>query len=367
MQNQERKIDFTVADTIVDNTKNLTNPKVYNNLKSSLKSQGKEKAAKLLIALGPDLASRVLKELNENEIQLIIEEMIRIKKISEKEKKEILREFLSSLNEETIITSGKEEAIKILEKVYPSDKSKIDKILKKAENKDIYKEIKTIENHDPKLVFSLLSNEHPQVVAALLSFLRPNFSAQILKLFPSDKRKEIILRIAHSSYVHPESLEKIIESLKEKIEKRSNEIYEELEGIQTAVSILNHLDRKYENEILDYLEEVDPELLEKIKSKLYTFEELEFLDFEELRILLSKFDAKIIATALLGMPEHFKRIFLNSLSQNKASDVIFELDTSSNVPLKRIHEARNLILQKAKELDNEGIITIKKDKDDTNF
>jgi flagellar motor switch protein FliG len=357
MKNKKNKIDFTVAEEIIDNKEK---PKTIN--KNSINKQGKERAAKLLIALGPEQASLILKELSEEEIQILVEEMLKIKRISEKEKKEILKEFYESLNDESIYTTGKEEATKILEKTFNNSPQKIEEIIKKAENRDLQKELQFLENYDPKIVVSLLQDEHPQIIAAILSLLRPAFTAQLIKLFSPELRKEIVFRIAHSASFIPDILEKAIEQLKYKLTKKTNEIYSESGGIQTVVSILNHLDRKYENELLEFLEETDPELLERIKSRLYTFEELEKLEFEELRILLSKIDAKIIATALLGMPDDFKRSFFNALSQNKASDVLFEMDILSNIPVKKIQEARNYILKQAKLLDEEGIIIIKKEK-----
>lgn len=359
MKNKKNKIDFTVGEEIIDNKEK---PKTIN--KNSINKQGKERAAKLLIALGPEQASLILKELSEEEIQILVEEMLKIKRISEKEKKEILKEFYESLNDESIYTTGKEEATKILEKTFNNSPQKIEEIIKKAENRDLQKELQFLENYDPKIVVSLLQDEHPQIIAAILSLLRPAFTAQLIKLFSPELRKEIVFRIAHSASFIPDILEKAIEQLKYKLTKKTNEIYSESDGIQTVVSILNHLDRKYENELLEFLEETDPELLEKIKSRLYTFEELEKLEFEELRILLSKIDAKIIATALLGMPDDFKRSFFNALSQNKASDVLFEMDILSNIPVKKIQEARNYILKQAKLLDEEGIIIIKKEKEE---
>ncbi len=358
MKNKKNKIDFTVGEEIIDNKE-----KIKNINKNSINKQGKERAAKLLIALGPDQASLILKELSEEEIQILVEEMLKIKRISEKEKKEILKEFYESLNDESIYTTGKEEATKILEKTF-NNSQKIEELIKKAENRDLQKELQFLEHYDPKIIVSLLQDEHPQIIAAILSLLRPAFTAQLIKLFSPESRKEIVFRIAHSASFIPDILEKAIEQLKYKLTKKTNEIYSESGGIQTVVSILNHLDRKYENEILEYLEETDPELLERIKSRLYTFEELEKLEFEELRILLSKIDAKIIATALLGMPDDFKRTFFNALSQNKASDVLFEMDILSNIPVKKIQEARNYILKQAKLLDEEGIIIIKKEKEE---
>ncbi|MFN3605222.1 MAG: flagellar motor switch protein FliG [Leptonema sp. (in: bacteria)] len=353
---QTKKIDFTIGDTTIDNNKKEI-VEISKNL-----SYGKEKAAKLLIALGPEQASLILKELSENEISILVEEMLKIKKISNKEKKEILNEFYESLREDFIYSTGKEEAKKILEKLYTPEKT--NEIIKKAEHKDIKKEIQYIENFDPKLLASILREENPQIIAIILAMLKPAFAANILKNFEPEKRNEILIRIANTSQIFPEGLEKSIRILKEKLEKKSNEYYSEMSGIQTAVAILNHLDRKHENEILEFIEEKDKDLLERIKAKLYTFEELENLDFEELRLLLSKIDAKIIALSLIGMPENFKKLFLNSLSQNKASDVLFELDLLNNVPLKKIQDARNHILNFAKTLDEQGEIIIKKEKED---
>jgi len=361
MKNKKNKVDFTVGEEIIDNTKQSASSINKNTL---FKLQGKEKAAKLLIALGPEQASLILKELSSNEIHILVEEMIKIKKISEREKKEILKEFFENIkNEDAIYTTGKEEAKKILLKAFGDDEEFIENIIKKAEKKDIEKELQFLQNYHPKVVASLLEKEHPQIITTILLFLLPNYSAEILKCFNSELRKEIIFRMAHSTNVVPTGLEKVIEILKNELQNKEKEIHSELGGIPTIIAILNHLDRNYENEILEYLEEIEPELYEKIKVRLYTFEELDRLDFEELRLLLSKIDVKIIATALVGMPEDFKRNFFNALSQNKASDVLFEMDLIKQIPVKKIQDARNYILKQAISLDEEGKIIIKKDKE----
>ncbi len=354
MKNKKPQIDFTVDDKIINN--------LTENAKKDFFTGGKEKAAKLLIAFGPELASQILKELNEDEVVILIEEMLRIRKISEKDKKELIEEFYASLKQKNFFSTGTEEAKKILLKTFDEEKAK--EILRKARNKDIQKEIQFIENFEPSFTASILQEEHPQIISVILSLIKPSLSANILKFFPTELRIEVIKRISDISYISPESLEKIINSLKSKFEKKSNEVFTQMDGIQSIVSIFNHLDRKYENELLEYLENYDKELYEKIKAKLYSFEELINLNFEELRILLSKIDTQIIAHALLGLPEEFKRTFLNALSQNKASDVIFELDVTPNLPIRKIMEARNHIMNIAKELDSEGKIIIKKEKED---
>lgn len=356
--------DFTVGDTIEDNRGNqnpTSKPKtgLFPELQTS---GGAQKAARLLLALGADDASRILQQLRENEVRVLIEEMTRIRFITIDEKRKILDEFQSSIPSDLPIEGGSDVARDILVRSF--GETKAEEIFHRLESQDARRHFDFLALYEPQIVASVLSNEHPQIAAVTLSYMKPSLAAQAFKHFPVDTRMDLCTRIGRSARISPDAITKAAKSLQEKFEKRLNETFRDAGGADTLAGILNHLDRGLEEEILVSLQKKEPELFELVRERLYTFEELIHLDTKELRLLLSPIDIETLATALRGAAEDLRRSFFNALSQNRAADVLDEMDRRGPISIREINEARSYILHTARTLDQDGVILIKKGRDE---
>jgi flagellar motor switch protein FliG len=325
---------------------------------------GSMRAAKLLIALGPDQAAHILKEMKESEVEKIVAVMLRIREISTEEKREILDEFHQSVNYfEPPVRGGIEQARAMLTAGLGEEKAH--EILGRLNRRDLKLDFEFLEQIEPPTLANALSTEHPQTTAVALSFIQPKIAAAVMKFLPEKVRTEVAIRIARTSKTHPDAVQSIARVLREKFEKRSGEVYSETGGAETLANILNHMDRSTEDGILGVLGQESPKILEEVREMLYTFEELTSLETKEMRLLLSKInDDFILAAALRGAPDEMRRHFFNALSQNRAADILDEMDRRGPLSLKEINEARAFVVNAARRLDEEGSIVIKKDKED---
>ena len=326
--------------------------------------KGATRAAKLLLALGPDQAASVLKEMDISDIERLVNEMAQIKTLSPQEKKEVLADFGSNVHDfEAPLQGGMDAAREFLTRGLGNDRAQ--EILSRLERQDLGEDFAFLEQLDPQILSSALATEHPQVAAVALSYLKPRNAALVLKYFDDEYRTQVALRIARTSRTHPDAVQRVAKVLREKFEKRDGEIFSETGGANVLANILNHMDRGTEDGIMGALDKEAPEVFDDVKGLLYTFEELLNLIPQEMRLLLSQLDDDFtLAAALRGAGEDLRRHFFNSLSQNRAADILEEMDLRGPLSLREINEARTFILNVARRLDDEGEIVIKKEKEE---
>lgn len=323
---------------------------------------GVQRAARLMLALGPEQAAGILKELSPEEIERVMAEMAGIDHITAEEKRQILAEFDETARDfEAPVRGGVDQARRILELGLGQDRA--EEILSRVTRRDLYADFEFLERIEAPALAATLAQEHLQITAVAISFLKPRIAASVLRHLPEEFRSEVALRLARASRIHPEAVQRVAKSLREKFEKRSAEIYSEIGGADTLASILNHMDRSQEDEILDVLDKKAPELYEQVKERLYTFEEILNLDNREMRLLVARVnDDLLLSSALRGAGEEIRRHFFNAMSQNRAADILEEIDRRGPISIKEINEARGFVLNIARRLDEDGEIVIKKDK-----
>ncbi|MEQ9365452.1 MAG: flagellar motor switch protein FliG [Leptospirales bacterium] len=324
---------------------------------------GSNRAARLLLALGPDQAATILKNLEPGEIEKLAVEMARIDHISADEKREILEYFDTVVKDfDEPVRGGIEQARKILELSHGQDVA--EEIIGRLSQRDLFRDFEFLERIEPPVLSAALSQEHTQIAAVALSFLKPRIAAAVMRNLPNEFRSEVAMRIAKTSRIHPEAVQRVARVLREKFEKRTAEIYSEIGGADTLANILNHMDRSEEDEILDVLGGAAPAIVEDVRERLYVFEELVNLDHREMRMLITEIgDDLLLAAGLRGAGEEIRRHFFNSMSQNRAADILEEMDRRGPLSVKEINEARSYVLTVARRLDEEGALVIKKEKD----
>lgn len=331
---------------------------------SPKESKGANRAAKLMLALGVEQAAEVLKQLESSELELLVREMSKIESIDAQERDALLKEFKEFITENKAgLRGGVKEARKFLEAGLGH--SATEKIMRRINHRDLYTDFAFLETIEPQALASVLSQEQAQVVAVALSYLKPKTAAEIMRYLPAKFRSEVALRIAKATKIRPESLQNVTQVLREKFEKREQESYSEVGGAQSLAQILNYMEREHESNILHSIEGDAPSIVEEVKEHLYTFEELLILSHKEVRLLIARIgDDVLLATALRGLHQDLRMHFFNSMSQNRATDILDEIERRGPVHIKEIQEARSYILSIARKMDEEGSIRIKKDKEE---
>ncbi len=329
--------------------------------KATSSKNGISRAAKFLIVLGTEQSAEILKQLEPHEVEILMKEIAGIEQIDAEEKGELLAEFKELVTKEgAFLRGGIDQAKKFLEASMDSKASEA--ILRRVNHRDLYADFAFLEGVEAQILASVLSNEHKQIVAVALSYLKPKIAAEVMRYLPKNIRTEVAIRIAKAAKIHPEAIHRVARMLREKFERKDQESYSEVGGAESLAQILNYLGREQESDILNSIGQETPDTVQKVKEHLYTFEELLVLSHREMRLLISRLgDDGILATALRGLHQDLRLHFFNSISQNRAADLLDQIENSSPVHVKEIYEARSYVLSIARDMDEDGTICIKKD------
>lgn len=327
-----------------------------------MNSLGARKAALLLLSLGKEEAAKVMSHLDDRMIEEVIQEMSQIRSVSKIEKEKILYEFRETVNG-LRGQGGPETARELLSRTVGTERA--EQIFKKIEKKDVQNDFEFLNDIEPKFVYSLLSGEAPQTIAVTLAYIHPKKAADVLRLFPQADQSKIALKLASTSKSHPEAVIEIAKALKKRYESRDRSELPEAGGAQSLANILNHMDKDIEDSILKNITEEAPEVAHQVKDMLYSFEDILKLENREMRTLLTRLNGnELLTIALRGAGDEMKRHFFSAMSQNRASDIIEEMEQRGKVTLREINQARNEVLKIARKLEELGLVVLKKRKDE---
>ncbi|WP_448587789.1 flagellar motor switch protein FliG [Thermocrinis sp.] len=316
-----------------------------------------QKAAILLMALPPQVAVEVMKELREEEIQEILLYASNMEGITLRDIDQIGKEFIEEYKATSFISPDMDALLEFARKVLPPEK--FAKIYEFLSSSSLIKSFQELERVDERILANLLRNEHPQTTAVVLSQLSAGKSAEVLKLLPDSLKVEVAKRMATLENISPELMGELIEVIAEEIKGMGvSGIMQKMEGIPLVANILNVLDKNVANSILLKLEQEDPYLAEKIREKMFTFEDIRKLDNRAIVEILKAVDKNTLMIALKGAPEDIKEKFLSNMSK-KASDIMREdMEAMGPVRVSDVEKAQKEVIKVIKNLADQGIIDL---------
>ncbi|WP_275266196.1 flagellar motor switch protein FliG [Calorimonas adulescens] len=318
---------------------------------------GKEKAAMLLIALGPEASAQVMKHLREDEIEELTLEIANINKVDPEDKKKIIDEFYQlCVAQEYISEGGIEYAREVLEKALGTQRAI--EIINSLTTSLQVKPFDFVRKTDPSQVLNFIQNEHPQTIALVLSYLRPDQAAVILSALPQDRQVDVAKRIARLNSASPEVIKEVERILEKKLSTLVSQDYTTTGGIQTIVDILNASDRSTEKNILDNLEVNDVELAEEIKKRMFVFEDIVHLDNRSIQRVLREVDNHDLALALKGASEDVAKVLYANISKRLAEMIQEDIQYMGPVRLRDVEEAQQRIVNIIRSLEDAGEIII---------
>jgi len=323
-----------------------------------------KKAAMMLVALGEEQAAEILRHFDPHTVEKIATEIIKIKGLEQREKEDLLLEF-RELTRKTGFDSkgGLSEAEKFLERTLGKEAAQ--KHMEKVKERVSRVDFSRIEEYQPETVARLMANELPQSTALLLSHTKPSFAAKVFTHFTNEYRTKVARKIATLGKSTPEVVNILYENILKKLEEFSNEDSDTIEGESRLAEILNFMDRKSEDQILQHLAQDTPELAERVKEKLHLFEDIMNLNHKEIRKLFNEIpDLQIWAKALKGAGQEIIRHILSSVSANRSGDIIDEMNFIGAITIKEIEQNRRTILNKIVDLENKGELFLRKDKEE---
>ncbi|MBE6081762.1 MAG: flagellar motor switch protein FliG [Tissierellaceae bacterium] len=316
---------------------------------------GKEKAAILLIALGPQRSADIFKHLDEDEMEELTLEIANIGKVSPEEKEEVIEDFYQlCLAQEYISEGGINYAKDILERALGSDKAT--DIISKLTSSLQVRPFEFIKKTDINQLLNYIQNEHPQTIALILSYLSPSQAAQILSNLPQEKQSEVTRRIAIMDSTSPEIVKKVEKVLESKCSGLVFHVFAATGGIQTVVDILNSVDRGTEKNIMEEMDVKDAELSEEIRKRMFVFEDIISLDSKSIQRVVREVENSQWSIALKGSSQDVKEVIFSNMSKRLVEMIKEDIDFMGPVRLRDIEEAQQNIVNVIRKLEEEGEI-----------
>jgi flagellar motor switch protein FliG len=286
-------------------------------VKRANKLTGKQKAALLLISLGPDAAASVYKHLSEEEIEKLTLEISSVRNVDSQNKEGIIEEFHQiAMAQEFISQGGISYAKQILEKALGEDRAS--SIIHRLTSSLQVKPFDFARKADPAQIFNFIQGEHPQTIALILSYLDPVQSGQILSGLPHQQQADIAIRIAKMDRTSPEIINEVEQVLERKLSSAVTQDYTQTGGVEAVVEVLNGVDRSTEKTILDSLEIQDPELAEEIKKRMFVFEDIVTLDSRAIQRVIRDVENEDLMLSLKVASEEVKEIVFQNMSKRMA-------------------------------------------------
>ncbi|MDR0137364.1 flagellar motor switch protein FliG [Metabacillus idriensis] len=318
---------------------------------------GKQKAAILLISLGPDTAASVYKHLSEEEIEKLTLEISGVRKVDSQNKEEIIEEFHQiAMAQEFISQGGISYAKQILEKALGAERAS--SIIHRLTSSLQVKPFDFARKADPAQIFNFIQGEHPQTIALILSYLDPVQSGQILSGLPHEQQADIARRIAKMDRTSPEIINEVEQILERKLSSTVTQDYTQTGGVEAVVEVLNGVDRSTEKTILDSLEIQDPELAEEIKKRMFVFEDIVTLDSRAIQRVIRDVENEDLMLSLKVASEEVKEVVYKNMSKRMVETFKEEMEFMGPVRLRDVEEAQSRIVAVIRRLEDAGEIVI---------
>lgn len=318
---------------------------------------GVQKAAILLIALGPDKSANVFKHLKEDEIEQLTLEIANTRSVSPAIKDSILDEFYEvCLAQQYIAEGGITYAKDLLEKALGAERAK-DVIGKLTASLQV-RPFEFVRKTDASQLLNFIQDEHPQTIALILSYLSSGQASAIISALAPEKQTDVAKRIAQMDRTSPDVIKEVEKVLEQKLASLVNQDYTIVGGVDSIVEILNTVDRGTEKHIMESLEIEDPELADEIRKKMFVFEDVLSLDDRSVQRVLREVDNNELAVALKGSNEEVQNLIFNNLSKRLATMIKEDMDFMGPVRLKDVEEAQQKIVNIIRKLEDSAEIII---------
>ena len=318
---------------------------------------GLQKAAILLITLGPERSAGIFKHLKEEEIEELTLEIANTRTVGPDVKEAVLEEFYGvCLAQQYIAEGGIGYARELLEKSLGSEKA-MDVIGRLTASLQV-KPFEFVRKTDASQLINFIQDEHPQTIALILSYLAPQQAAQIISGLAPDRQADVARRIAVMDRTSPDVIKEVDSILEQKLASLVNQDYTIIGGVDSVVEILNSVDRGTEKHIMESLEIEEPELADEIRKKMFVFEDILLLDDRSIQRVLRDVDNNDLGIALKAANEQVQNAVFNNLSKRLATMIKEDMEFMGPVRMKDVEEAQQKIVNIIRKLEDSGEIVI---------
>ena len=318
---------------------------------------GIQKAAILLIALGPERSADIFKHLKEDEIEELTLEIANTRSVSPQVKEDVLNEFYQiCLAQQYIAEGGIGYAKELLDKALGEDRAK--EVITKLTASLQVRPFEFVRKTDPSQLLNFIQDDHPQTIAMILSYLTSAQAALVIGALPPEKQADVAKRIAMMDRTSPDVIKEVERVLEKKLSSLVNQDYTIVGGVDAIVNILNTVDRTTEKHIMESLEIEEPELADEIRKKMFVFEDILLLDDRAIQRVLRDVDNADLGVALKAANEEVQNVIFKNLSKRLAAMIKEDMEFMGPVRMKDVEEAQQKVVSVIRKLEDSGEIVI---------
>ncbi len=316
------------------------------------------KAAIILMCLGEDAAAKIFQEFTDDEIRRVTKAMAAINHIPAEIKERVIDSFLEAQQHYTgMFLKGSDFAKLALAK---TESERADDLLDQFISGTESKPLETIAMMQPRMIASLLEKEHPQTIALILSTQHVQHASDILAWLPEEMQADVVYRIAKLEKVSPEVISGIEEALNKELGRSIGREQRQVGGLDKVVDLLGHLQNNLDADILETIEDTDPEMAEEIRKRMFTFENLATLDGRSLQMILREVNNDSLTMALKTASDELKEKIFANMSIRAAEMIKDDLEAMGPVRLSEVEAMQQSIVKIAMKLEEEGKIVLNK-------
>lgn len=317
----------------------------------------RQKAAVMLMLLGPELSGKVVRHFDEEQIEQLSLELARLDKVTAEQRAAIINEFYEiAIAQDFIAEGGVEHARQVLEAAFGAEKAQ-EVVARVVATMQIVP-FEFLKKADPNQVLTFMQDEHPQTIALILAYMPMNSAAMILSKLSSDLRAEVAERIAMMEQTPPEVIRRVEQVLEKKVSSVLNQEMSHAGGPKALVDLLNRVDRSTERLIIESLNANNPELADTVKNMMFVFEDIVQLDDRAVQAILREVDMKELATALKGTGNEVQEKIFKNMSERAMSMLKEDMDFMGPVRLRVVEESQQKIVGVIRRLEEAGEIVV---------
>ncbi|MDT8438390.1 MAG: flagellar motor switch protein FliG [Wenzhouxiangellaceae bacterium] len=323
---------------------------------SSAKMSGLERAAILLMSLGEQEASQVLKHMGARDVQRIGTSMAGLTAVTRDQALDVLDTFVGTVEEKTSLGIGSDDYVRdVLNKALGEKASTmIDRILMGRKSKGL----EALKWMDPRSVAEMIRQEHPQIIAIVLAYLESDQAAEVLSMLPEAIRPDVMMRIATIEGIPPSAFDELDDVMEKQFSGNDNVKSSSVGGVRAAAEILNLVDGTTEQGVLHAIKQSDEVLCQQIEDEMFVFENLVEIDDRGIQTILREIDSNVLLVALKGADQTVKDKVLKNMSKRAADMLLEDMEVRGPIRLSEVEAAQKEILTTVRTLAEQGQIEL---------
>lgn len=318
---------------------------------------GTQKSAILMMLLGEEEASEILKNLSPREVQHLGSAMYSVQGLDQDTVNLVLDEFLAIIKEQTSLGLGAGNYIRnVMTRALGEDKAQ--SVLSRITPSSTDRPIEILDWMDARSIAELIIDEHPQIISLVISYLDYGLGADVLGQLPEATQADVIGRIATLQTVQPDALRELENVMQRKFKANTSLRASKVGGVGAAAKIMNFTKQAMEARIMGALKEDDEDLMVAIQESMFVFDNLIMSDDKSLQTLLRGTDSEDLILALKGADEPLREKLFSCMSSRAAANLQDEMEALGPVRLTEVQEAQKRIINVARRLSDEGSIVL---------